>query len=136
MLLTKYTHGCGLDNAGEVELDAEAAPWWLLQRCLLLEQLDALDTFMALVDRSAHNMKPSLQGWGQRQRGGGAGQGQGAGGRGRGRGRGRGQGAGAGAGAEGWQGRGRGRGNLLLAAQLCVATDMLFACMVAAVMDL
>ena len=49
-------------DAGEVDLHADAAPWWLLQRCLLLEQLDALETFMALVDRSAHNTKLVLQG--------------------------------------------------------------------------
>ena len=51
-----------LCDAGEVDLHADAAPWWLLQRCLLLEQLDALETFMALVDRSAHNKKPLLPG--------------------------------------------------------------------------
>lgn len=46
---------CGVGGAGELDIHAEAAPWWLLQRVLLLEQLDALDTFMALLDRSAHS---------------------------------------------------------------------------------
>ena len=52
----------GVGGAGELDIHAEAAPWWLLQRVLLLEQLDALDTFMALPDRSAHAKKPLLQG--------------------------------------------------------------------------
>ena len=36
-----------------MDIHAEPAAWWLLQRVLLLDQLDALDTFMALVHRSA-----------------------------------------------------------------------------------
>ena len=50
---------CGAAGAGEVDIHAEPAPWWLLQRVFLLEQLDALSTFMALIDRSATSTTPA-----------------------------------------------------------------------------
>lgn len=38
-------------TAGMAGGDLEASAWWLLQRVQLLEQLDGLDTFMALTDK-------------------------------------------------------------------------------------
>ncbi|KAL0036267.1 hypothetical protein WJX79_010808 [Trebouxia sp. C0005] len=49
----QYCQPADLDAAahGGADGNLEAATWWLLQRVQLLEQLDALETFMVLTDR-------------------------------------------------------------------------------------
>lgn len=49
----------GLAGVGAMDIYAEPAPWWLLQRVSLLDQLDALHTFMPLVHRSVPTGTPA-----------------------------------------------------------------------------